>query len=134
MIQIKPYPKKESVNELFKPQFALNSGSLTALNADLVHGEENTNVWRAYPYLLSTSSSEYEIKINHGLGGVVNLNDVPGCRKRGSLCRSVLPNLHWCADRELGVAGVMFTQAQPMKSQLITNMFLELEAALYRTL
>lgn len=128
-----PILKKESVDELFTPQFATNSGSLVALNATLVDSEESTNVWRAYPSLSSTDRSKYDIEINHGLGGVVVLNDIPGRRKRGSLNWSGLPNLHWWVDRESGVAGVFFTQAQPMNSQVITNMFLELEAAVYRT-
>lgn len=129
-----PILKSESVDELFRPQFEPNSGPFIALNNSLVSGEEDSNVWRAYPPLPSVNQSRYDIEINHNLGGVVTLNDVPGRRKRGSLNWSGLPNLHWWVDRESGIAGVMFTQAQPMKSQMITDMFLELEAAAYRML
>lgn len=126
-----PILRKESIDELFKPQFPPHSGSFNALNAYLVEGEKDTHVWRAYPPTASSDVSQHKIQINHGLGGVIVLNDVPGRRKEESLCWSGLPNLHWWADRETGVAGLMFTQAQPMKSELITNMFLELEAAIY---
>lgn len=131
-----PILKKESVDELFNPQFEANSESLKALNDSLVHSDENksNNVWRAYPPSASANLLDEETRLNHGLGGVVILNDVPGRRKRGSLNWSGLPNLHWWADRESGVAGVMFTQAQPLYSQLCTSMFVELEAALYRSL
>lgn len=35
------------------------------------------------------------IKLNHGLGGVLNLEDAPGKRRKGSMCWSGMANSHW---------------------------------------
>ncbi|KAF7533758.1 hypothetical protein G7Z17_g13464 [Cylindrodendrum hubeiense] len=71
------------------------------------------------------------LKLNHGLGGVMNLDDVPGKRRKGSLMWSGMCNSRWWIDRETGVAGVLIVNVQPHGDPAVKSLYNELERAVY---
>ncbi|KAL6400890.1 Acyltransferase LovD [Ilyonectria robusta] len=71
------------------------------------------------------------LKLNHGLGGVMNVEDVPGKRRRGSLMWSGMCNSRWWIDRETGVAGVLIVNVQPHGDPVVKSLYNELERAVY---
>ncbi|KAL4803331.1 beta-lactamase/transpeptidase-like protein [Aspergillus unguis] len=68
----------------------------------------------------------------HALAGAVNMNDIPGRRKAGSVCWSGFPNTHWWIDQKTGIAGAFFTQLVPPGDRATTALFIELEKASYK--
>jgi CubicO group peptidase (beta-lactamase class C family) len=72
--------------------------------------------------------------LDHGLSGVLNLEDSPDRRKKGSLMWSGASNGRWWIDRESGIAAVMTTQVQPFNHPLAVKLFRDLELAVYREL
>ncbi|KAI0505894.1 beta-lactamase/transpeptidase-like protein [Xylaria bambusicola] len=69
--------------------------------------------------------------LDHGLGGVLNVEDVPGKRRKGSMMWSGATNGRWWIDRESGLAGAVFTQVEPHGNKILVNMFDELERTVY---
>lgn len=80
---------------------------------------------------LITSTIPFETKIDHGLGGMLVLEDLEGRRKKGAMHWSGLPNLNWWADREAGVSGVYGSQLIPTVDQQTHDMYVEFEKAVY---
>jgi len=68
---------------------------------------------------------------NFGLGGALNLKDLPGRRKAGSLMWSGICNAHWWVDRETGIAGVLIVAVLPFGDAVVNQMYRDLEAAAY---
>lgn len=75
-----------------------------------------------------------DIRLDHGLGGLVNLDDVPGKRRAGSLMWSGATNGRWWIDPTTGIAGAVFTQVEPHGNRMVVEMFDELERVVYRYL
>jgi CubicO group peptidase (beta-lactamase class C family) len=69
--------------------------------------------------------------LDHGLGGVINREDIQGKRKKGSMMWSGMSNGRWWIDRETGIAGVVFTEVLPHGNPVLTAMWNELESAVY---
>ncbi|RYP89707.1 hypothetical protein DL770_004174 [Monosporascus sp. CRB-9-2] len=69
--------------------------------------------------------------LDHGLGGLLSMQDVEGKRRRGSLMWSGMTNGRWWIDRETGVAGAMLVQVLPHGDPVATAMYDELERAVY---
>ncbi|CEL10244.1 hypothetical protein ASPCAL13366 [Aspergillus calidoustus] len=84
--------------------------------------------------VLGITSVEDAEKADHCLGGAVVLKDIPGRRRRGTVSWGGLPNLHWWVDRETGIAAALFTQLMPPADAAVTDLLIELEKALYKTL
>ncbi|KAH7145702.1 beta-lactamase/transpeptidase-like protein [Dactylonectria estremocensis] len=71
------------------------------------------------------------LAINHGLGGVINVEDVPGKRRKGSLMWSGMCNSRWWIDRETGIASVLVVNVQPFGDAVVKSLYNELERAVY---
>lgn len=80
------------IDEMFTPQ----------LGADSKLALENFAFHAIQPGMFS--SHQPGTKLNHGLGGVLILNDKDSGMKSGTLCWSGLPNLLWSIDRESGLS------------------------------
>jgi CubicO group peptidase (beta-lactamase class C family) len=121
-----PILKTSSVEEMFRPQF----------------GEANIAAFRAWVLMagggrIFRQSGDEETKdelmpLGISLAGQVNMEDVQGRRKKGTVAWGGLPNLTWWVDREGGVAATLFTQVVPAGDVQCREMILELEEALYR--
>ncbi|TGO82589.1 hypothetical protein BPOR_0798g00020 [Botrytis porri] len=70
-------------------------------------------------------------KIDHGLGGMILLEDLEGRRRKGTMYWSGLANLFWWADREAGISGIYGSQLLPTGDKQIVEMFEEFEKAVY---
>ncbi|CAI7671506.1 unnamed protein product [Penicillium manginii] len=84
--------------------------------------------------ILGINSVDHTDQADHCLGGTINLKDIPGRRKAGTVNWSGLPNLHWWIDRKTGIAGALFTQLMPPGDAAVTSLLIELEKATYRSL
>ncbi|KAI1271905.1 beta-lactamase/transpeptidase-like protein [Xylaria sp. FL0933] len=73
-----------------------------------------------------------EFPLDHSLAGVLNMQDVPGKRRAGSLMWSGATNGRWWIDRETGIAGAVFTQVEPHGNAIVVDMFDKLERTVYQ--
>ncbi|KAK6075561.1 beta-lactamase [Seiridium cupressi] len=73
-------------------------------------------------------------ELNHGLGGLINMTDIEGKRRKGSMMWSGMSNGRWWIDRATGIAGAVFTNVLPHGNQVLTGMWDELETAVYEEL
>jgi CubicO group peptidase (beta-lactamase class C family) len=111
--------KPETTDLLFAPQLnAAQQGTLMEV-AEFAHDALTAEFPRG-------------IELNHGLGGVINMEDVAGKRRKGSLMWSGMTNGRWWIDRETGVAAVMFTCVLPHGNKVVTGMWDQLERAVYQ--
>ncbi|KAF6816527.1 beta-lactamase [Colletotrichum sojae] len=110
--------KKETLDEICRPQ-------LNEQQAAMLNGIAFT--WGAIVVEFSS-----DIPVNHGLGGCINMRDVPGKRKKGSIMWSGMANSRWWMDRESGVAAVMVTQVLPPGDPVSIKLYDELERAVYK--
>ncbi|KAH8900268.1 beta-lactamase/transpeptidase-like protein [Thozetella sp. PMI_491] len=67
-------------------------------------------------------------------GGMVNVEDVPDKRRKGSMMWSGFANAHWWIDRETGLAGVLVTTVlcDPPGDPVTIKLYHELEVAAYK--
>jgi len=74
------------------------------------------------------------LPIDFGFGGMINMADVPGRRRKGSVMWSGFANAHWWIDRESGVAGVLFVTVmrEPPGDPVVIKLYRELEEAVYK--
>ena len=121
-----PLLKKESVDEMFRPQIGVESDE--AFRANQLAGTGH----RLFRQSGDEATKDELMPLGHSLAGLVNLEDVQGRRKKGTVAWGGLPNLGWWVDRESGVAATMFTQVIPAGDTLCREMLVELEAAVYR--
>lgn len=109
---------REMVDEMFRPQ--LNEEQVASFKKQAAPG----------PMM-----PDYEGVEDHdqsfGLGGALNLKNLPGRRKKGSLMWSGMCNSHWWIDRETGIAGVLIVAVLPFGDAVVNQMYRELEAAVY---
>jgi CubicO group peptidase (beta-lactamase class C family) len=76
---------------------------------------------------------EREVKLNHGLGGLVAIDGVPGSVGKGMLCWYGLPNCFWWVDREKGTCGFYGSQLLPSGDRKTGELFGEFRKAVYKT-
>lgn len=74
------------------------------------------------------------VRLDHGLGGVINLDDLPDKRRAGSMTWSGMSNCRWWVDPATGVAAAMFTGVVPHGNVVVNRMWEELERAVYSDL
>ncbi|KAG8981392.1 hypothetical protein FRB93_008702 [Tulasnella sp. JGI-2019a] len=108
--------KKESIDEIFKPQLDRNAKEALA------------TLRFFFP------SARDDVEINFGLTMALNLNPMPGARAAGSGSWGGMPNLSWWVDRETGVAATIFQQVLPPKDKVSETFIMEFEVALYKHL
>lgn len=114
--------KPETTDQLFTPQ--LNEAQRSILMAIAEYAREGgftPELPRGFP-------------LDHGLGGVLNMDDVPGKRRRRSMMWSGMTNGRWWIDRETGVAGAVLTQVCPHGNAVLVKMYDELERIVYEHL
>ncbi|KAF2456467.1 beta-lactamase/transpeptidase-like protein [Lineolata rhizophorae] len=118
----RPILKKESVDEMFKPQMVPSSKPVLDM---LLKGPMRN--FAAYPLALDT-------EIDYGLSGILNTTDIPGRHAAGSLQWSGLPNLLWWIDRKTGIAATIFQQTLPPGDLKSISFNTEFENALYKVI
>ncbi|KAF3353333.1 hypothetical protein VdG1_08470 [Verticillium dahliae VDG1] len=72
-----------------------------------------------------------DMRLDHGLGGIINMADVDGKRRKGSLSWCGMCNGRWWIDREAGVAAVLVVNVLPLGDPVVNKLFDELERAVY---
>jgi CubicO group peptidase (beta-lactamase class C family) len=93
--------KPATVAEMFKPQ--LSDASKKSLMEKFSIKEVN-DCFGGLPM---------GMKLDWGIGGIMNLEDLPGRRKKGSIAWVGLPNLSWFIDREDDMCGIYGGQLCP---------------------
>ncbi|OAA44245.1 Beta-lactamase/transpeptidase-like protein [Metarhizium rileyi] len=111
---------EETMREMVRPQL------------DEAQAEYFRNV-AFHPAVHNTFAPEFTpgTDISHGLGGMVNVEDVPGKRKAGSIAWSGILNSRWWADLETGIAGVLIVNVRPNGDPVVAKLYDELEFAVY---
>lgn len=74
--------KKETVDEMFRPQLSEIQNQMLKSVTDMFHD----GMVPDFPYRLP---------VQHGIGGIINLEDVPGKRCKGSMMWSGMANSRW---------------------------------------
>ncbi|KAK3346468.1 beta-lactamase/transpeptidase-like protein [Lasiosphaeria hispida] len=110
--------RKETVDEMFRPQ--LNEPQRAVLKAitDMFHD----GMVPEFPE---------GMLLDHGISGIINLEDVPGKRRKGSMMWQGMANGHWWVDRESGIAGTLFVNVLPQGDAAVIRLYDELERAVY---
>lgn len=72
------------------------------------------------------------VPITHGLGGMINIEDLDRGRKKGSMCWTGFSNTFWWIDRESGVSGTYWSQLIPHGDPKISEHFAEFERWVYQ--
>ncbi|KAF2114717.1 beta-lactamase/transpeptidase-like protein [Lophiotrema nucula] len=118
--------KKETADGLFTPQFAEGSNALAGL---LANGE--------FSYQVTFNNSLESVVLNHGLGGVVLIEDVVRedyFKPKGTLTWSGMPNLLWSVNRERGLALFFATQVAPWGDRKAQALGAAFETEVWRNL
>ncbi|CAL3970297.1 unnamed protein product [Diplocarpon coronariae] len=92
--------KKATVDEMFKPQ--LSDAARRTLN-NLIKIPEVSQTFGGHPP---------GTRVDHGLGGLILLDDVVG-RRKGTMTWGGYPNLIWFVDRAGGMSGIYGSQMVP---------------------
>jgi hypothetical protein len=71
------------------------------------------------------------INLDHGLAGMLCLEDIKGRRRNGTMFWSGLPNLFWFSDRKGGMCGMYASQVIPAGDPKSTLLFAQFETAMY---
>ncbi|EXJ76831.1 beta-lactamase [Capronia epimyces CBS 606.96] len=90
--------KPETVKTMFTPQLSDDQqllAKVTPLEGAMYRGGVDSKAW------------------NFGLGGILNMEDVDGVCKKGSMSWSGLPNLFWWIDPAAGNCGMYASQLLP---------------------
>ncbi|CAH0048555.1 unnamed protein product [Clonostachys solani] len=115
--------KQETMDEMFRPQL---DGVQRAMLREIVY----------QPGSHEGFAPEFPagLEIDHGLAGLVNLEDVPGKRAKGSMTWSGFCNSRWWIDRTNGIGAVLFTNVQPFGDSVVGKLYDELERCVYQNL
>lgn len=117
--------KTSSFTELlFRPQLAEGSGSLNDMQA----------LFDGVMHELGCPEFPVGMPVNQALAGALNMEDLAGRRRKGSVMWSGLTNPRWWIDERTGVAGTLFVQALPMADLEAIRLYGEVERALYEKL
>ncbi|KAI9149938.1 beta-lactamase/transpeptidase-like protein [Paramyrothecium foliicola] len=108
--------QRETVDEMFRPQLNdSQSRDMHALVKDVL----------PFPS---------DIAVNQGICGAINLSDVHGKRRKGTLTWGGMTNPNWWIDRETGIAAVLFVHLLPQGDEVVMKLYDELERAVYGSL
>lgn len=113
--------RKETVEEMFRPQLDETQQAML---------KQMTDIYRSSMVAAFPVGTE----VNHGLGGVVNMNDIEGKRRKGSMTWVGMCNSHWWIDLETGIAASLVVTVLPMGDPVVHRLYDELERAVYREL
>ncbi len=85
-----------------------------------------------------TFSNDFDIypdsTAKFGLGFLINVDDIPGRRRAGSLTWGGLYNTYFWIDPESGICGVLLTQILPFFDAAVVGLLAEFETAVYESL
>lgn len=109
---------RDTVGEMFEPQLTDQQGRWLKFLTDLYHDGFVPDFARGMP-------------LDHGISGVINLEDEPGKRRRGSLMWGGLCNGHWFIDPVSGIGATLFTNILPQPDAAVSRVWDELERAVY---
>ncbi|CZR68245.1 related to transesterase [Phialocephala subalpina] len=101
--------RRETVNQMFRGQFAKGSAALK----DLLNSREFISPL--------TVTGDATAGFNFGLGGMYAEQQV-GVWGKGTLFWGGLPNLYWFANRDEGVAGIYASEVLPPSDQTSRNL------------
>ncbi|PHH78277.1 hypothetical protein CDD83_3999 [Cordyceps sp. RAO-2017] len=71
------------------------------------------------------------LRLDHGLGGLLNMEEAPGKRRKGSLLWMGMCNSRWWMDREAGIAAVMMVNVLDFGDATVVSLYDELVTAVY---
>ena len=74
------------------------------------------------------------VRLDYGLGSLMNLDDLPGKRRAGSMTWSGMGNGRWWVDPQTGIAAALFTGVLPHGNAVVNRMWDEFERAVYSDL
>jgi len=110
--------KSSTLDEMFRPQLPDSQ----YLDEVLANPESRAGFAPNFPEGL---------KINYGLGGMLNLEKLPSGRNASSMQWCGLPNLSWWVDRSGGLCGTFFAQVIPPGDPVTAALVERSETALY---
>ncbi|KAF7299558.1 Beta-lactamase domain-containing protein [Mycena chlorophos] len=110
--------RKETVEEMFRPQ--LNAAEKRMLDFTI----------KTYPQAFAPEF-HLDMPLQYGISGMINLEDEPGKRKRGSMMWSGMYNSHWFVDPETGIAVALFTNVSPFGDAALLKLWDQLERTIY---
>lgn len=118
--------KKETVDQMFSPQFPQGSSMLAGLkaNGDL-----------AFKIALDDISDD--VNLNYGLGGLLLMEDVKRenyFKPKDTLAWTGMPNLLWSVNRERGIALFFATQIVPWADKKAFDLIARFETAVWQNL
>ncbi|KAH8810744.1 putative penicillin-binding protein [Xylogone sp. PMI_703] len=108
------------LEELFKPQLPDNEELQVKLN-------------RTGPGNVLNNFGEKKVRLNHGLGGLVLVEEVLGHAEKGMLCWDGLPACFWWIDREAGTCGFYGSQLIPPPDRNTAELFGQFRSAIYNS-
>jgi CubicO group peptidase (beta-lactamase class C family) len=89
-------------------------------------------IFSPMPDAASGANGGTAIPVNQTLCGAVNLKDIPGKRKAGSIIWRGLSNGYWWLDLKTGIAAVVYLQVVPYGDELTLKLCDEFEKEVYR--
>ncbi|KEF55853.1 beta-lactamase [Exophiala aquamarina CBS 119918] len=110
-----------TIDTLFQPQ--LKSTARDALRTIMKTAERSTG------FGLPANTT-----VDHGLAGMLIMEDIHTGRKGGSLSWGGYPNLKWWIDRETGVCGLYASQLHPPGDPMSVKMYEIFQAEVYNRL
>ncbi|KAK0617639.1 beta-lactamase/transpeptidase-like protein [Immersiella caudata] len=110
--------KKETVNEMFRPQLKDSQRAILQAITDMFHDTMVPEFPNGMP-------------LDHGISGIINLEDTPGKRKKGSMMWHGMANSRWWVDRESGIAATLVVNVLPVGDAAVIRLYDELERAVY---
>lgn len=110
--------KRTTAEEMVRPQLTGEQGRWLKFLTDLFHDGLVPDFHKGMP-------------LDHGISGVINTEDEPGKRRKGSMMWAGLCNGHWFVDPASGVAATLFTNILPQPDAAVSRVWDELERAVY---
>jgi CubicO group peptidase (beta-lactamase class C family) len=86
---------------------------------------------RTGPGRVLNNFGEKQLNINHGLGGIIAVDGVPGRVGKGMLCWDGMPACFWWVDREGGTCGFYGSQLFPSSDRNTAELFGAFRGACY---
>ncbi|KAL4900402.1 hypothetical protein BDW74DRAFT_161890 [Aspergillus multicolor] len=100
----------QTIHDMFTPQLDANSNSISML----------LKLRPAWDIVTGPVTGD---NVNHGLGGILTLDDAPGiAQPRGLLGWGGASNIVWWVNRDHGVAGFFATQQVPFGNETVTEL------------
>ncbi|ROV87587.1 hypothetical protein VMCG_10612 [Cytospora schulzeri] len=110
--------KKETAEEMFRPQLTDVQKQWLKFVTDLFHEGFLSDFQKGMP-------------VDHGISGVINMEDEPGKRRKGSMMWAGMYNGHWFIDPESGIGATFITNILPHPDTTVNKAWDALERGVY---